>query len=45
MSFGKVSVVQMAFAAFSQWSCESPRELAQVEILGRILSMGRLTGV
>lgn len=43
MSLGKVSVVQMAFAVPSQWSCVLPSFDTAVGILSRILVIGRLS--
>lgn len=42
MSLGNVSVVQIALAARSQWSCSLPRADTAAGILSMILVMGRL---
>jgi hypothetical protein len=42
ISFGKVSVVQIAFAVASQWSWETPKPSKATGILQRIFSIGNL---
>jgi hypothetical protein len=42
MSFGNVSVVQMAWAVANQWSCEFPRASWAAGILLRIFWIGNL---